>query len=575
MTGDHPNGVAMAHGARAAPPQSPFRLADWHVDATSDHIRQGDTGHKLESKMMAVLVYLATRAGEVVTREELERDVWHGRTVGYDALTGCITKLRKILGDDSRNPRYIETISKRGYRLIAPVSPLQTDAVAPPVEIPEHAPAGNDLPHRPHRSWMAAVVAMLALAVVLGIMIGTGLDRMAVEERGQPSIAVLPFNNLSNDAMQDYFSDGITADITTALSNHSGLFVIAHPSAVRATDQGTDLIGTASALGVRYVLQGSVRRADSRLRVNAQLIDARTGIHLWAERYDRELKDVLDVQDEIAARIVGALEVKLTEEEKRRIARGYTVSVDAYDAFLRGQAAYARYTSEDNLQAQSHYRRAIELEPEFARAYSGLAMTLTADHRFGWNTPADAGLSQARDLARKAVELDGALPQARWVLGHVYLYLREYRQAMEETKRAVQLNPNLAESYIVLASGHIFQGDAEAALPLVRKAMRLNPHYPAQYASTLGQAYYFTNQYEDAVTSLRDAIERNANLLPSHIYLVAALSALGKNGDAAWTATQLRALAPDFKAEDVRGMFPIENEARLAAMVDRLRRAGL
>lgn len=550
---------------------SPFLLADWVVDAATDRIRQGVTEHKIESKMMAVLVYLAMRAGEVVTREELERDIWHGRVVGYDALTGCVTKLRKILGDDSRQPRYIETIAKKGYRLIAQVNPVQ-----PPSQesIPEviSTPAANRR-RRVLPGWGIVAAALLVVAAALGGMFKTG-DRKVVDDTDKPSIAVLPFSNLGNDAAQDYFSNGITADITTALSNHSGLFVIAHPSAANFKGQDVDVNRAAGALGVRYILQGSVRRVDSRLRVNAQLIDARSGVHLWAERYDREMKDVLDVQDEIAARIAGALEIKLTEEEKQRTARRYTVSVDAYDAFLRGQDYYVRYTHEDNLQAQAAYQRALDLDPEFARAYSALALTYTADHRF-WHADSAAARERALTLAEKAVALDDASPQTHWALGHVHLHRREYAQAIEAARQAIRLNPNSADGYIVLASSLTYQGEAEAALPLVRKAMRLNPQYPAPYALALGRAYYFLDRYEDAVTALRNAVERNANLLSSYVYLTAALSELGKSDDAAWTAAQLRMLAPEFKVSDVNDMLPIENAARLTAMTGRLHRAGL
>ncbi len=562
----------MTDNLQTGSPPAPFLLADWTVDAATDRIRHGDTEHKLESKMMAVLVYLATRAGEVVTREELARDIWHGRIVGYDALTGCVTKLRKILGDDSRHPRYIETIAKKGYRLIAAVNPLQT----PLVESGPEIPVSPDI-HRRRRAiprWSIVVVAAVAVVTALGFSLKTRVETPALDESDRPSIAVLPFDNLSNDAAQDYFSNGITADITTALSNHSGLFVIAHPSAASFKGQDVDVNLAAGALGVRYVLQGSVRRTQSKLRVNAQLIDARSGVHLWAERYDREMQDVLEVQDEIAARIVGALEVKLTEEEKQRTARRYTNSADAYDAFLRGQDHYVRYTQEDNLQAQAAYQRAIDLDPDFARAYSALALTYATGQRF-WRTDPAVARERALTLAEKAVALDAASPQTYWVLGFVHLYRHEFAQAEDAAQQAIGLNPNFADSYVVLASSFIYQGNADAALPFVRKAMRLNPHYPAPYALALGQAYYFLDRYEDAVVALRDANERNAGMLSPYVYLTAALSGLGKTQDAAWSATQLRMLAPEFKVEDVNEMYPIKNTQRLTIMVERLRRAGL
>lgn len=525
--------------------------------------------------MMAVLVYLASRPGEVVTREELERDVWNSRSVSYAALTGCITKLRKTLGDDSRNPRYIETIAKKGYRLIASVSALPlTPAIPTPTPLD---PVAVSTPQRARlmKHWITAGLAVVMSTALYFFVIAPGTQHTTSDAPGVPSIAVLPFNNLNPDATQDYLSDGITADITTALSGHSGLFVIAYPSVLGFKDQNVDATRAAHALAVRYILQGTVQRTDLALRVNAQLIDAQTGVNLWAERYDREMKDVFAVQDDITARIVSALEVKLTAEEKQRAARRYTVSVDAYDAFLRGQSYFARRTLEDNLAARKAYEQATALDRNFARAYSALALTYTNEYRFRWQDDSKASLARALSLAQEAVSLDDTLPQTYWVLGHVRMHRHEFAESMEAEKQAIRLDPNFADSYMALASTMIYQNEADAALPLIRKAMRLNPRYPAQYAEILGRAYFVLHRYEEAVVALRDSIERNANMLPAYVLLTAASVALGNTDEATWMATQLHALAPEFKSGDIAEIFPFEDKAQLAAIADQLDRAGI
>jgi TolB-like protein/DNA-binding winged helix-turn-helix (wHTH) protein/Flp pilus assembly protein TadD len=556
----------------ASVPQT-FQLADWKVDVASNRIRRGDAETKLETKMMAVLAYLADRRGEVVTRDALQHAIWNGRFVSYDVLTVCMNKLRKTLGDDPRQPRYIETIAKKGYRLIAEVTPL-----APPAPVACAAPLAAAAPAKSgaRRVWTAtAVLAGVAVLAVVHFTARAPQVEPLADEARLPALAVLPFSNLNRDAQQDYLSDGLTADITTTLSGNAELFVIANPSVLAYKNQDIDASRVADTLGVRYLLQGTVQRTDARLRVNAQLVDARSGVQLWAERYDRDVKDIFEMQDDIVARITGALEVKLSSEEKKRMARRYTASVEAYDAFLRGQTAFSHRTPDDNLLARASYEQAITLDPNFARAYSALALTYTQDFRFGWNAAPSTSLARAFTLARKAVELDDGLSQAQWVLGHVQLHRHEFEPAKHAAQQAIRLNPNFADGYMALANVMIYTDASAAALPLIRKAMRLNPRYPAQYAEILGQAYYFLDRHEEAVAALHDATERNANLLPSYVFLAAAQSGLGDTTEARWTLDQLRMLMPSIGASDVTGMFPIENPARVATIVERLRTAGL
>jgi TolB-like protein/DNA-binding winged helix-turn-helix (wHTH) protein len=548
----------------------PFQIGDWLIEPDIGRLTQNGRSVKLEPKVMELLVYLAQRPGRVLSREELEQSIWTGTVVGYDALTSSIIKLRKALGDDSRHPRFIETVSKKGYRLIAPVGAMTTAT----------EPAAPVTPTRPRpalRRLMAAGAALSILAMVAGVLVysNRGDHRVLPHVSDKPSIVVLPFANLGGDPAQAYLSEGITADITTAMSKLSGLFVVASASARNLQTTPRDVKQLAETLGVRYVLDGNVRRNGNQLRVNAQLVDATTGFQIWAERYDREMKDVLDVLDDITAKITGALSVKLTEAELQRTARRYTVNIAAYDDFLRGQSLYVRGTPEENLQARTLFQQAIDRDPGFARAYGAVALTYVDEYRFSWSKNPAAALERAFELANRAVALDDQLPQAYRALSYAHLHRREYQRSIDAIQRAIALDPNDNDGHASLALSHIYGGNYETAVRMLREVMRLNPHHPARYASALGQAYYFLGRHEDAASTLRDAIERNASLLSSHIFFTAALSHLGRNDEADWAATQIRALSQGFSAEKVSGMFPVKDPATLHVLMEDLRRTGL
>jgi adenylate cyclase len=348
-----------------------FHVADWSVDADANRIHCGDEDIKLETKVMTLLVYLAQNQGSVVSREQLEADVWKDRVISYDALTSCITRLRKVLGDDSRNPLYIETVPKKGYRLIAPVRWNDNEQIAG-LDTVIQAETGN-------KSFVNIfLLALFVMFVIATILITTSTQEVVedtVELAQTPSIIVLPFDNLSSDAKQAYFTDGITADIRIALSKLSALRVIAPASMLTGNndDNGDPVIDSESR--ARYLVAGSVQRAGNKLRVNVVLIDNHSHQHLWAESYDREITAIFEVQDDITSKIVSTLSLKLTEEEKKRVARRYTSSIEAYDHFLRAQALYTQRSSNENLLAREQLQQAIQLDPNFARAYSTLMST--------------------------------------------------------------------------------------------------------------------------------------------------------------------------------------------------------
>ena len=288
-----------------------FYIADWYVDTNASRIRLGEIERKLETKVMAVLAYLAARPGELVTREELEHAVWHDTVVGYDALTNCITKLRKALEDSSHQPRYIETVSKKGYRLIAHVSNTAKSQTLAEKHGARRQP-------KTMKSLGLLIVFSISGLLLVWQYSKTDISDSIKKQTGQSTIVVLPFKNLSQDSVQDSFSDGITVDITTELSKISGLLVINSSSAMNYKAHPVDTTKVAGELGVRYVLSGNFRRAGNKLRINAQLIDGLTGIHLWAEKYDREMKEIFDVQDDITAKIVKALSIKFKKEASEK-----------------------------------------------------------------------------------------------------------------------------------------------------------------------------------------------------------------------------------------------------------------
>ena len=567
------------HESDKSPLDPQFYLADWCVDTRSNRLIKGEVEVKLESKVMDVLVYLAKRAGEVVSREELEQAVSGDTIVGYEALTSSIGKLRKVLGDQPKSPQYIETISKKGYRLIAPVSKTRPTSSG---AITTHTLATHNDFRAKHQytKWLTGGIVLLvgitlfSLFWLIGDKDSSG-PRVSLTNR--PSIVVLPFANLSNGPKQNYFSDGMTADVTTALSKLSGLFVISPSSANLYGDSPIDVKQIAKSLGVQYVLSGSVRRTKDRLRVNVHLIDATRNIYLWSEKYDRSQRQVFEVQDDITRKIVETLSIKLTQEEKRRTASKYTTSLEAYNDFLQGQSHYIRRTAEDNQLARNFYQRALLRDESFARAYSAMALTYVAEYRYGWRKPkvSENPLDKALRLASKGVRLDSELPQAYWVLGYVHVFRQEYDKAIKAAGRAAELNPNYADSYLTLAVCNIHFGSPENALRLIQKAMLLNPQYPAPYASVLGQAHFFMRQYDQAVPALRDAIHRNENLITAHLFLIVALSKLDQAEEARWAADTLKAISPTITSRNFGTLLPVKDPKVLSDMRLQLEGVGL
>ena len=395
--------------------------------------------------------------------------------------------------------------------------------------------------------WVAIVVAALVGAGAVMIWDfyqrkGTppaevaSVEKMAFPLPDKPSIAVLPFVNMSGDPDQEYFSDGITEDLITDLSKISGLFVIARNSTFTYKGKPVKIRQVAEELGVRYVLEGSVRRADDRVRINTQLIDATTGGHLWAERYDGQMVDVFDLQDKITQKIVTALAVKLTPGEQQYVVRKETENTVAYDTLLKGWEHYRRFTPNDFSKALSYFEKAIELDPNYGQAHAALAQTYWRGSELGyrWHFGLGVQWSEGRVLARQCLQtaMNNPTSLAHQVASAMNLYRRQYEEAIAEAKRAIGLDPNDHRAHWIMAWVLIYAGSPEEAVGFAKTAMRLDPHYAAPNLFLLGLAHFAMAQLEEAVNMFERALTHNPELRGLSAPLAAAYAHLGRNKEA-------------------------------------------
>jgi adenylate cyclase len=394
---------------------------------------------------------------------------------------------------------------------------------------------------------------------------------MAYPLPDKPSIAVLPFANMSDDPQQEYFVDGITNDIITALSEFKFIFIIASTSSFAYKGKPVKVQEVSEELGVRYVLEGSVQRTGDRMRINAQLIDATTGKHLWAERYDREAKRLFDIQDEIVETIVATLAFEVDAVERERVARKGPENLDAYDYWLRGRDAWFRWTKEANAEAGSLYQKAIELDPSWARPYCYMPWVPVNDMRMGWSENPEKSLELALQWAQKCYALDPNDYKTHWTLGYVYLYLRDFDRAISEYERALALNSNDADFLAQMTIALTLMGRPEQAIAQLKKAMRMNPRHPSWYWTVLGGAYYERGRYDEALATLK---QNNKPSFFDHRNLAAVYIQLGQLEEARDEVSKLLEKNPHFTLKAVNNQ-PYKNENRLQRLINDLRKAGV
>ncbi|WP_037470925.1 adenylate/guanylate cyclase domain-containing protein [Sinorhizobium fredii] len=390
----------------------------------------------------------------------------------------------------------------------------------------------------------------------------------------KPSIAVLPFDNMSGDPEQGYFADGITEDIITDLSKVSGLFVIARNSSFAYKGKTPDIRKVSRELGVRYVLEGSVRRAADRIRINAQMIDGTTGGHLWAERYDRGLEDIFAVQDEVTRTIVNALRVKLTTgEEERREGRG-KVDPEAYDLLVRARQAILQFNSQSSMEARSMLQRAIAIDPGLAAAYASLSIIALTDFINRWNGATPEDLTQAFDLAQKAIDTDDTEPLGPHALSLALSWMRRLDEAEVAAQRAIELDPNLASGYTALGAIRDFQGRHEDALPLYAQAHRLDPQFDLSLHFQ-GRALLSLGRYDEAESVLKRRLTLSPRSDMTRFYLACLYGRIGRHEEARRYWREVLEVNPDFSVDHLRRALPYRNPNMLDRLVDGLREGGV
>ena len=393
----------------------------------------------------------------------------------------------------------------------------------------------------------------------------------------KPSIAVLPFENMSGDPEQEYFADGVAEDIITGLSRVRWFFVIARNSSFTYKGKAVDVRRIGRELGVQYVLEGSVRRAASRVRITAQLIDATTGKHVWAERYDREIEDIFALQDEITETIVAAIEPELSAVERERARRKPPESLDAWDLYQRGLWHMYRFTKDDNAEAQHLFRRSLEIDPNFASTYAHLAYACHIAAIMDFSDDPPESLNEALEAGRQAVALDDKEAMAHAVLGRVYAMRREHDLAVEEAETAIELNQSMAQAYFGLGFALTFSGRMHEAVDQLDKATRLSPHDPNLWSFMVVRAWahILMRQFEDAAMWSRRAIRQPNTQFWAQATLASALGHLERTEEARRVTADLFRIKPQFSLAIVEKTLPFKEATHLELYLDGLRKAGL
>jgi adenylate cyclase len=428
--------------------------------------------------------------------------------------------------------------------------------------------------------------AVIVVAVALGIWQfymrrpteePVSVEKMAYPLPDEPSIAVLPFDNLSGDPDQEYIADGITENIITALSYIPEIFVIARNSTFTYKGKAVKAQEVAEDLGVRYILEGSVQRAGDRVRITAQLIDAASGRHLWADRYDRGLQDLFALQDEITLKIVIALQVKLSVGVQTRLTGKAIPNFEVWSYYARGYGHMMRHTKADNAKAREFLERAEGLAPEYAPVFIWLGWTHFEDAHHGWSESREESLLRAVELAKKAQALDDSDPMIHALWGAIYLRQGRFDQAIAEGEKSVVLGPNQAEPHLMLAMYLHSTGRHKEALPLLRKAMRLDPYYPSFYLELLGSIYLHMEEYSKAVEAYKVLVVREPHRIVGHVGLAIAYIRLGRKEQVRSEVAEVLRLFPEFSLEVYRKQAHLMNmdPAVVESDIEALREAGL
>ncbi len=516
-----------------------YSFDSYTLDTGTRELRRGAESVALEPQVFDLLVLLIDNRDRVVSKDDIIASVWHGRIVSESTLGSRINAARKAIGDSGASQKLIRTIARKGVRFVGALSDEPSPAATPIDASDERARPAFPLPDR-------------------------------------PSIAVLPFVNMSGDAEQEYFSDGISEDIITALSKLRWFFVIARNSSFLYKSRSVHLKQIASELGVAYVVEGSVRKAGDRVRITAQLNDVSTGSHLWAERYDRGLADVFAVQDEITEAIVAAIEPQLYAAESFHARRKTPDSLDAWDLVMRALSHYWRVTRQDHVVAQALLEKAIAIDPHYGQALGVLATSYVFSAHMGWADMATA-VPLAERSALAAIRSDSEDPWAHMALGHVHLMARRFDDSLAEYETSLRLNSNfaLAQGYYGLSLS--YSGRWQEANEAACRAIRLSPRDPfvAVYAGIAAYAQFIGRNYSEAVDLARQAVRQRSDFVGGLRVLTAAAGAAGNMDVAGPALRNLRRAQPNISLAWIAANMPIRDDTEREHYLSALRMAGL
>ncbi|MET4201821.1 winged helix-turn-helix domain-containing tetratricopeptide repeat protein [Bradyrhizobium sp. LA6.12] len=520
-----------------------YLFEDCVLDTDRRELHRGADVVSIAPQVFDLLEYLIHNREHVVSKAELIEAIWSGRVVSDAALTTRLNAARSAIGDSGEAQRLIKTLPRKGFRFIGAVREAEKSA--------DGSVSGANV---------KGVVPALPLP-------------------DKPSVAVLPFTNLSSDPEQDYFADGMAEDIITALSRFKELFVIARNSCFVYKGRTVDVKQVGRELGVRYVLEGSVRKVSSRVRITGQLADASSGVHLWADRFDGGLSDIFDLQDRVTESVVGAIAPAVERAEIERAKRKPTESVDAYALYLRGLAKLYQFESRQaNEEALRLFNRATELDPEFAAAYGHAASCYAYGRGIGWIRETADDIAEVKRLARRAVESGKddaiALAASGWALVYV---VRDFEQAAALIDRALALNPNLAEAWFCGGWINVWLGEPKAAIESFAHAMRLNPLDPRVVGILTGTAYahFLLGRYDEAASWAAKALQNDPDFRAALRVVAASNAMAGRLAQAQKAIAQLRQLEPALRVSSIRDLVPHRGLEDLAQYEEALRKAGL
>jgi TolB-like protein len=530
-----------------------FRFAEFEIDLGRRELRRSNQVINVEPQVFDLLIYLLRNRERIVSKDELIQAVWEGRAISEAALSSRVSAVRRAIGDSGDDQRFIRTHHKRGFRFIASVD--------------EAGATRRDLPARENGASAAGDGA------------AQGADTARVLPLpDKPSIAVLPFQNMSGDPEQEYFAEGLTEDIITGLSRQRWFFVIARNSTFAYKGEVVDVCRVARELGVRYVLEGSVRKTAGKVRVTGQLIDATNGVHLWADRYDRDLANVFELQDDITNRVIGSVGPQILAAEAARVRRKPPQSIDAWDLVMRALPHMWRVSEEEQGRAQELLRQAIALDPDYAHAHALLGWTYVSMFNVGSRRPIRELTDKSLDAGAKAVALDDQEPWGHLVLGLGHARRRRPAPAVSHLSKSIALNPNFALAHGGLGYALACGGEPERGLQSLERSERLSPRDPflAIYAPTVRyMALFALGRYEETIAICR----ATAALHPHHAgawrLMTVSLGLLGRTEEAREALAHTLTLQPDLSSAHVEHNTVFADPADRARFLLGLRKAGL